>query len=437
MKLLCFLFLSIIFSIISFNDGKNLNIYVHTTLDSLNGSLVNSFRESFQDFYDVIISICLISDLVIVQNPFFFIENNVTLSFGSTDYPGTLCGIFHMGETYLNRVSTNDYFLFTSVYRNDDNDNENGIKYLRIIDENTSIKSEKTSCFNDIMSLKEALFVYEGLIKAIDNEIDKDLLKDESFSFHKACPDHFESLEITQDNGYLNSLENKRNPIKETKSPFYLSESSYFDYETSNKDWPVKEKFVSSLEMPNQCKLLWPLNNSEIFLLDHKTSKIEIKMHLNCDLKAIKSNYDFEKYFMRISYLGKSALLEINPNKKYFYFELAGESAGRINHTVFEITIEKKTSLNPDIIILATIKSHISFVFGSLLFENKLTDKSSLNNSPTSKIPVFHVVLNSMTREEGFPHLLNSLNLTGYAVEVGVREGQFSVSMLSTWLGAK
>ena len=340
-----------------------------------------------------------------------------------------------MGETYLNRVTTNDYFLFTSVYRN--NDNENVIKYLRIIDDNTSINSDKTSCFNDIMSLKESLLVYEGLINAIDNEIEKKLLKEESFSFHKACPNHFESLEITQDNGYLNGLENKRNPIKETNSPSYLSESSYFDYETSNKDWPVKEKFVSSLEMPNQCKLLWPLNNSEIFLLDHKTSKIEIKMHLNCDLKAIKSNYDFEKYFMRISYLGKSVLLEINHNQKYFYFELAGGSAGYINHTVFEITIEKKTSLKPDNIILATLKSHISFVFGSLLFENNLNAKSSLNDSPTSKVPVSHVVLNSKTREEGFPYLLNSLNLTGYAAEVGVREGQFSVSMLSTWLGTK
>jgi hypothetical protein len=89
--------------------------------------------------------------------------------------------------------------------------------------------------------------------------------------------------------------------------------------------------------------------------------------------------------------------------------------------------------------VLAYFLVPITIVTGSS-FQAQTAEivKDERNTSCHSyQLPAYHSMMLDLSREDGFPYLLNSLGLTGIAAEIGVRNGELAIEMLEKWNGKR
>ena len=198
----------------------------------------------------------------------------------------------------------------------------------------------------------------------------------------------------------------------------------------------VTSKYVAD---EKYCVMQWPLNNSEIFLLDrsfdyYPSSRLEVlTVLITCTLPEAMTEAIF-----RIDFYNDKELLPYGLTttlKRDAFWSLVihanlpplEEMNLDPGHASTVISIIDPT----DSTVLASLSANLLFSFGSSSLQ------SHQRQEDIHKPPIdFHNQMYRLQREDLFA-LLNAMNLTGVALEVGVCEGLFASNMLKNWRGER
>ena len=188
--------------------------------------------------------------------------------------------------------------------------------------------------------------------------------------------------------------------------------------------WEVIERNHQS----GQCTLWWPLHNVEIFTFDiNEENVIEFEISFYCkDLSKIYiADIQVNHLDIQISNIKPTS------NVKTFY-----------KISVLKEHLSLRNNLTISIFESPQISGANPFLTSKFQIEFKILDTQSVEKQKTSKvdnsaaiIPAGHSLMMDRPREH-FAFLLNVLNLTNFAVEVGVdEEAMFSEIFLKAWKG--
>eukprot|EP01042_Synura_sphagnicola_P002207 gene2207-2637_t len=140
----------------------------------------------------------------------------------------------------------------------------------------------------------------------------------------------------------------------------------------------------------------------------------------------------------------------IDPNLDEFNIVWEEVFADGVKEYTFQFQIE---SIEMDPVTGISVRTVLAYfeVVSPIVYANQLVQRDQTSSAGRRKkihrdlckaygdavFPAFHTILSEMSREDGFPYLLNALGLLGSAVEVGVRYGQFAETMLERWRGRR
>ena len=202
----------------------------------------------------------------------------------------------------------------------------------------------------------------------------------------------------------------------------------------------VKRKFETD---GRYCVLSWPLNGSEIFLLDRivfPSSRREVlSLLLYCNLPSAMAEAALQvDYFSdgRILPYGQSVVLSREAFRQAVLFvnippldEMAVDEDGRTKIRIIVSDVQTSS-------LLAVLSVQVLFRFGSVLQQQQRHEQGQVKGREAYVRSIIHSEMFRLTRNN-FYALLNALNLTSVAVEVGVCEGEFSLNMLQNWRGER
>jgi len=190
-------------------------------------------------------------------------------------------------------------------------------------------------------------------------------------------------------------------------------------------DWRVTDRKHGS----GPCTLWWPLEGAEIFtfnLKEEKVVKLEVQFYCSDSTKVYFADFQLNNMNIRLS--------DFKPrlNLREIYTISIPNYAVSHRNNMSLIIYENQQIPGSSPIIANKFHFEIKFYDWQSREIQKLS-KLDLNAKSMS-IPAAHTLMLSRSRED-FPFLLNALNLTNYAVEVGVNEALFSEIFLSAWKG--
>ena len=186
-------------------------------------------------------------------------------------------------------------------------------------------------------------------------------------------------------------------------------------------DWGVNERYHRS----GPCTLWWPLDGVEMFYFNIKEEEI-IKFEVLFYCTDLSKVYSADIQLNDLNTL----IPDIKPlpkQKSLFKISVPNDSVSFQNN--FKLTVYENSPISGGEPRLAS-KFQIEF---------KILDSNSFEYTTISNIESFPTAQTLMINRprEHFVFLLNTLNLTNIAVEVGVDEGLFSEKFLSNWKGKR
>ena len=200
----------------------------------------------------------------------------------------------------------------------------------------------------------------------------------------------------------------------------------------------VTEKFAA--DSKRICALYWPLNNSEIFIFSRNRFSLHkhvLDFRLFCTIPDTVS----VPFILQVDFLSDGEVLKpysVSAMMKLDAF-LGGLTMAASMPPLHSMNLEPghasvRISLlnSSDNAVITELTVNVMFKFGSDM------EQQNSGMAATSP-PIPSYIHNEMSRlkREDFYGLLNSLNLTNVAVEVGVFQGIFARNMLSNWHGER
>ena len=201
----------------------------------------------------------------------------------------------------------------------------------------------------------------------------------------------------------------------------------------------VTKKFVTD----GQCQMGWPLDRSQVFVLDELYSLSEslptLPILLYCRLlPAVGQTDSSEMVQLQVEFLldGRPqeapVVMQVRrkaADKMILFVDLprlpAGRPVGGEGEGQGQLSVSVSVFSPTDNLLFASLQAAIGFEFGS----------RDRRNPARRQVPSgFHAEMARLGRDQLFS-LLNALDLTGVAVEVGVFKAEFALRMLKNWRG--
>ena len=191
-------------------------------------------------------------------------------------------------------------------------------------------------------------------------------------------------------------------------------------------DWPVTvtQKYLRSTieSSADFCHMWWPLPGIDIFILDHsRPQPVRMQSHVRCQLHRLIPN--ISKFSgsinARIIANGREMEAKLNAALEEFKLDWIEIFSNGVEEYTCIIQIE---SIETDPITGATTQNVLAYfeVSSSLVYGSRIAYRDRIRKEKASEriyFPGYHSILSELPREDGFPFLLNSLGLTGTAVE--------------------
>ena len=185
------------------------------------------------------------------------------------------------------------------------------------------------------------------------------------------------------------------------------------------------------------CVMYWPLNNSEVFIFSRSLftpRKHVVDFRLFCSLPRTVLEppilqVDFLSDGVVLSPYSVSAVLSLESYLGSIQMAANIPPLRAMNLEPGHVSIRVSLLDSSDNAVIAALAVNIIFKFGS--------DMQQQSDGSSPPIPSYtHSNMARLTRED-FYGLLNGLNLTNVALEVGVCDGEFARNMLSNWHGER
>eukprot|EP01041_Mallomonas_annulata_P014868 gene14868-31561_t len=196
--------------------------------------------------------------------------------------------------------------------------------------------------------------------------------------------------------------------------------SSLGSFNRAMFDW-----YAIDSQINGACTLSWPIDNAEVFILDYSPDAL-VDISISCqgenDNAFYSGIYTFNDKSVQIGPFQ-------TPNMTIFTNRIVIPWTLLKPRSEFAAHIYQTDSGS----LLSSFKINLNMVYGSAALESS-TCASKINQ--LQSFNPLHSIMLDYDRQD-FPFLLHMLNLTGTAVEIGVKNGEFAEVFISQWNGNK
>ena len=193
-------------------------------------------------------------------------------------------------------------------------------------------------------------------------------------------------------------------------------------------EWDVLERNHIS----GPCTLWWPLQDAEIFHFDLKHEDIELEINIHCS----PSNYSYSGVLYAFgSAIEMPEFISTETDwtiAKAYFSPVLIPAKNRLNVSLQ--VLQKPINSNGKGILVSSFTIQIKLVDWTIY--DSISENPNHRDQSPPILTAAQSLMMSRPRED-LAYLLNTLNLTGLAAEIGVDQAVFSESFLNRWKGRR